>query len=193
MKISAPRSLSKKTQRGAYPHGLAEKERERDRLARAGGTDDGEVTEIMDVEIESVGCLGGRFEKCDRGLPVQPSRIARRKGMAGKEPREIERRDHRAPGDVGEVSRKLCPEGRLEIEILPHPDHVHAGEFGAEIRDRAIELVRRFGETEQREVMITEDRFTCCQFVARFLDILCNACSGVIRCDHLPTGPVHPV
>ena len=79
------------------------------------------------MEVEEVRASRGRFQQGDRFTPKVVLRLADGEIVAASEPREIGGRNQAAPSDIFEVSRKLCPERRLERDLLAHRDDAEIG------------------------------------------------------------------
>src|SRR5208283_5352000 len=88
---------------GLYPLRLGGDEGQPNCLARPRGADDGEVSEIADVEIIEVSRLRSRLENGDRRPPVIIRRRSARIIMERHEARDIARADDCVSGDIGEI------------------------------------------------------------------------------------------
>ena len=93
------------------------------------------------VEVVVVGAEGGGLEHGDGRAPVVALGRSGRMVVEAGEAREVAGRDESSPRDVLEITRKLSPEGRLEVDVLAHRYGAGLGEGRLDVGDTRVELV----------------------------------------------------
>jgi hypothetical protein len=83
---------------------------------------------------------------------------------------KIARGNHRGPRDVGEIARELRPEAGLGVHVLAHRGDAEVLQLLGRVLNAALHIANGPPHRQNGQVVLTENRAPCNQFVARDRD-----------------------